>query len=190
LTCVLGALAFWAPKVFKDYKDHLEPLFEKNPGLKFNFPNSIFPAATFNLGPRTVSLDHLDSANAAAGFCPIFCAGSFDSKKGGHLILYDLKKIIEFPPGSTILVPSSTMRHGNTPIQPGEERMSFTQYCAGGLIRWVKYGYRSGKTLEKTAEGRAFKAKVDGDPDIRWKEALAKFSKLSEVEADRQTAFT
>ncbi|KII83223.1 hypothetical protein PLICRDRAFT_119708, partial [Plicaturopsis crispa FD-325 SS-3] len=190
LTKTAAAFAFWAPKMFQDYKDHLEPLFEKTPGLKINFANSIFPTATFNLGPRTVSLDHLDSANVAAGFCPIFCAGSFDSKKGGHLILYDLKKIIEFPPGATILVPSSTMRHGNTPIQPGEERMSFTQCCAGGLIRWVKYGYRSGITLQETAAGRAFKAKVDGNPDIRWKEAIAKFSKLSEVQADRQAVFS
>ncbi|KII88030.1 hypothetical protein PLICRDRAFT_112300, partial [Plicaturopsis crispa FD-325 SS-3] len=186
----VGALAFWAPKIFKDYRDHLEPLFKRDPALKHNFRNSIFPASTFNLGPCTVSLDHLDSANAAAGFCAIFAAGSFDYKKGGHLILYDLKKVIEFPPGSTILVPSSTMRHGNTPIQRGEERMSFTQYCAGGLIRWVKYGYRSGTTLMLSAAGRAMKAKVDGDPVVRWSEALGKFSKLDELEADRRAVFS
>ncbi|KII87540.1 hypothetical protein PLICRDRAFT_69864, partial [Plicaturopsis crispa FD-325 SS-3] len=117
-------------------------LYAYDKSLKLNFPNSVFPAATFNLGPESVSIDHVDSGNIANGMCPVHSLGRFDYTKGGHLILWDLKLVIEFPPGSTILLPLSTLRHGNTTIQEGEERMSFTQYCAGGLIRWVKYGFR------------------------------------------------
>lgn len=121
--------------------------------------------------------------------CPVHSLGRFDYTKGGHLILWDLKLVIEFPPGSTILLPLSTLRHGNTTIQEGEERMSFTQYCAGGLIRWVKYGFRSGVSLEETAAGRRFKARVDGDPDVRWREALNKFSNRDELVRDREDVF-
>ncbi|KII83050.1 hypothetical protein PLICRDRAFT_68732, partial [Plicaturopsis crispa FD-325 SS-3] len=135
-----GALAFWAPKIFADYREKLGVLLQHDPSLKFNYPNSIFPATTFNLGPETVSLDHLDSGNVAAGMCPIFSAGRFNYKTGGHMIFFDLKKVVEFPPGSSMLVASSITRHGNVPILPGEERMSFTQYCAGGLLRYVSYG--------------------------------------------------
>ena len=58
------------------------------------------------------------------------------------MILWELKLVIEFPPGSTILIPSSVVTHSNTPIQPGEMRYSFTQYTAGATIRWVDYGFQ------------------------------------------------
>jgi hypothetical protein len=61
---------------------------------------------------------------------------------GGHLVLWDLQLIIEFPPGATILIPSALLRHSNTTIQKGEERYSFTQYTAGGPFRWVDHGFQ------------------------------------------------
>jgi hypothetical protein len=57
--------------------------------------------------------------------------------------LWDLQLVIEFPPGSTILIPSATFRHSNTAIQPGEKRYSFTQYTAGSLFRWVDHGFQT-----------------------------------------------
>jgi hypothetical protein len=44
-----------------------------------------------------------------------------------------------------VIIPSSTVPHGNTPTQPGEKRVSFTQYCSGGLFRYVQYGFRTMK---------------------------------------------
>lgn len=69
--------------------------------------------------------------------------GSFDYTKGGHLILWDLKLVIQFPPGSTVLIPSSVLYHSNAAIQAGERRYSFTQYSAGGLFRWADNGFQS-----------------------------------------------
>ncbi|KIJ96780.1 hypothetical protein K443DRAFT_134056 [Laccaria amethystina LaAM-08-1] len=61
---------------------------------------------------------------------------------GGHLVLWDLGLVIEFPPGSTIFIPSASLEHSNASIQKEERRYSFTQYTAGGTFRWVGYGFQ------------------------------------------------
>ncbi|KAH7908377.1 hypothetical protein BJ138DRAFT_1115901 [Hygrophoropsis aurantiaca] len=179
-----SALKFYAPKLFRFYADHVNPLFNHYPQLRRNFINSIFPAATFNCGPRVVDLEHVDSTNVPYGLCPIWAGGQFDPRLGGHLILFEFKLVIEFPPGSTVLIPSGTVRHGNVPIQQGETRYSFTQYCPGSLVRWVQYGYQSAKAC--SAEG---KAKLIGKPEDYWKWAIGLFSKLSELQQDRTQVF-
>ncbi|KAJ2921641.1 hypothetical protein H1R20_g15452, partial [Candolleomyces eurysporus] len=68
--------------------------------------------------------------NRPFGWCAIQALGIFDHTRGGHLILPDLKLLIEFPAGAIILIPSATLIHANTPVQPGERHISFTQYCA------------------------------------------------------------
>ena len=82
---------------------------------------------------------------------PCASGSDYDPVKGRHLIIFPLKLIIEFLPGSTISLPSATMPHGNTPIATGEVHTSITQYCAGGLLRWVAYGFQSVKSLSSTA---------------------------------------
>ena len=104
------------------------------------------------------------------------------------MVLFDLGLIIEFPPGATILIPSAVFRHGNTPIQPGETRMSFTQFVAGGLFRWVKYGFKTADKLV-LAEGLARKKEIDGDYTERCERALSLFSKLSDLNDDRRRVF-
>ncbi|THU84125.1 hypothetical protein K435DRAFT_688159, partial [Dendrothele bispora CBS 962.96] len=47
----------------------------------------------------------------------------------------DLKMVIEFPAGTSMLIPSGYCRHGNTAVVGGC-RYSFTQYSAGGLFRY------------------------------------------------------
>ncbi|KAH7908186.1 hypothetical protein BJ138DRAFT_990643, partial [Hygrophoropsis aurantiaca] len=138
-----SAFAWYAPKMYRHYSEHLGQLYRRHPGLQNIFKNSIFPAATFNFGPQVETCDHTDSQNVSYGLCAISALGDFDPTKGGHLILFDVKLAIEFPPGSTILIPSATMRHGNVKIGAEETRLSFTQYCAGGLLRWVRYGFQS-----------------------------------------------
>lgn len=136
-----GAFSAYAPKLYERYCDYFERLHAHDPTLTWNFPKSVFPATTVNFGPNAVCYDHLDFGNAAAGWCAITSAGSYDPKLGGHLILFDIDLIVEFPPGSTILIPSSIMRHGNTPVQSGETRVSMTHYAAGGLFRYVDHGF-------------------------------------------------
>jgi len=108
----------------------LEALFHKYEHLKHNFPNSIFPAAGFNCGPQTIALDHTDYNNLSHGLCALTALGSYDHKQGGHLILFGLKLVIQFPSGSTALIPSGCLGHGNTPNCDGETRMSIAQYAA------------------------------------------------------------
>ncbi|KAF8546138.1 hypothetical protein OG21DRAFT_1427873, partial [Imleria badia] len=84
---------------------------------------------------------HIDSTNVLFGLYTIFACGSYNLAQGGHLILFNLGLVIQFSPGSTILVPSSTICHRNISIQPQETRQSFTQYCPGGLFHWVECGF-------------------------------------------------
>jgi hypothetical protein len=77
--------------------------------------------------------------------CAVTALGTFDSKKGGQLILWDCRLIVEFPSGATILLLSAIVTHSNLPIQKGEKRYSFAQYTAGGLMRWVDNGFQTWK---------------------------------------------
>ncbi|KAJ6610574.1 hypothetical protein B0H10DRAFT_1811327, partial [Mycena sp. CBHHK59/15] len=89
-----------------------------------------FLVATFNCNPQAAAFDHC----VKHGLCGITCSGNFDHTIGGHIYLKQLKIVIEFPNGSSILIPSGCINHGNTPLQAGETCSSFTQYAAGGLF--------------------------------------------------------
>lgn len=132
--------------MFRYYEHKLAHFFTSHnghaPQFRRIFVDSIFPAATFNFGPRVITVEHYDTQNKANGWIAVTALGHFDATKGGHIILRDFGVIVEFPAGSTILFPSSIIRHGNIPIRHGETRMSFTQYAAGNLFQWVDAGYR------------------------------------------------
>lgn len=121
----------------------MEALLAQDPDLKPAFPNSAWAAATFNFGPSTSCFKHIDSANLPFGWCGITALGEFNYKKGGHLVLWEARRAVEFPPGATVLIPSAAVTHSNTPIQRGECRYSFTQYTAGGIFRWVDQGFQT-----------------------------------------------
>ncbi|KAH9857668.1 hypothetical protein C2E23DRAFT_805249 [Lenzites betulinus] len=119
------------------------------PDLRRPFNTSMYPAASFNFGPNSVCFEHTDSLNDPCNWIHITALGTFNPDKGGHLILYDLRLVIRFPPGSSILFPSALLRHGNLAVAGHEHRMSFTQYCAGGLMRWVACGGQTVASLKK-----------------------------------------
>ncbi|KAJ6493109.1 hypothetical protein C8R45DRAFT_988945 [Mycena sanguinolenta] len=102
--------------------------------LRWPFEHSIFAACTFNFGPRASTCPHLDFGNLTWGLCAITALDSFDADRGGHLILWDLKMVIQFPAGATILIPLAILRHSNVPVQCHETRCSFVQYTSGGLF--------------------------------------------------------
>lgn len=184
-----GALAAFAPKLYQYIAGILEALFGKHDGLVHNFENSIFPAISFNCGPTTVSLDHLDYGNLSHGLCALTALGSYDHALGGHLILFDFKVVVQFSVGSTALIPSGCVRHGNTPIQDGETRLSIAQYAAGGLFRWVAYGFQSIKSLTKTKAGDVRKRDIDTQAGDRWTLGVEMFSKFDELAADVKSVF-
>lgn len=181
---LLGLLAAYAPKLFNEYAQNIEALREHHPSLQYNFRNSVYPAIAFNFGPQTVTFMHTDTGNKANGLCAITSLGQFDPKRGGHLVLGQLRLVIEFPPGSTILIPSATVLHGNTPIQENETRMSVTQYAAGGLFRWVRYGFQSEKTLKKDHPDLV--SELNSLKPTAWKAALDSYSTLSSLHRDRE----
>ena len=131
---------------------------------------------------------HTDTGNKANGLCAITALGQFDPKRGGHLVLGQLGLVIEFPPGSTILIPSATVLHGNTPIAENETRMSVTQYAAGGLFRWVRYGFQSERNLRKDNPDLA--SEIDNLKPTAWKAALDSYSTVSSLCRDREVYCT
>lgn len=112
----------------------------QNPWLRRHFPNHPFASTTFNFGPKTCTLPHKDLKNLSWGLCSITSLGSYNPKKGGHLILWDLRIIVEFSPYASILIPSAIITHSNTRIKKNETRMSITQYSSAGLFSWFAYG--------------------------------------------------
>ncbi|KAJ7858417.1 hypothetical protein B0H13DRAFT_2356519 [Mycena leptocephala] len=169
-----GLFANWAPNLFDFYVDYMV--------LETALPQRIFSACTFNLGPRTCALGHRDFANLAFGWCAITAFGDYDYTKGGHLILWDCKLILEFPPGCTILIPSAAIFHSNIPIASHERRFSFTQYTAGGLFRWVEHGFQTEEAyLETLTKEERREEKELGLK--RAREGAAMFSTLEELSA-------
>ena len=142
--------ALWHPQAYQYYKTNLDKLRETYPHLGSHlFPRSILPSAAFNLGNRVVTKKHVDAQNCPFGWCTITALGDFNASKGGHIILWDLGIIVEFPPGACICLPSALITHSNIPISNNEVRMSFTQYCSGEIFRYIENGFRTDKQMEK-----------------------------------------
>ncbi|KAJ6452347.1 hypothetical protein C8R47DRAFT_1329500 [Mycena vitilis] len=112
-----GLFVNWAPNLFDFYTVYTQDFYKTYKHFHRPFLNSVFSACTFNLGPYTCAL--------------------------GHLILWDCKLILEFPPGTTIPIPSAAIFHSNIPISKGEHHYSFTQYTAGGIFRYVDHRYQT-----------------------------------------------
>lgn len=164
--------------------DTLNQLYAREPWLNRIFKRSVYPTCCFNLGPQSVCAEHLDAENAPASWCSIHALGNYNPDSGGHFVLFDFGLVIRFPPGSTVLIPSATLRHGNTVVQKDEKRFSFTAYCPGGLFRWVTYGF---KLEEDLAPGE--KERMVGDGTARFQSVLSLFSKESELVQDRRQVF-
>lgn len=118
-----AAFATWAPKLFAYYGESIDDLMVHHP-LKKNFSNSVWSSAAFNFGPRTVTAKHRDYANIPFGWCSVTALGQFDPKEGAHMVMWEMKLVIQFPSGSTIHLPSAAVSHSNTPIRKGETRAS------------------------------------------------------------------
>ncbi|KAF9071159.1 hypothetical protein BDP27DRAFT_1173116, partial [Rhodocollybia butyracea] len=131
------SFALWFPKSYAEFCKRNSQLKEKEPTFDGNIKGSIYSCCTANC-TNTWTYIHRNGRNAARACCAINAGGPFDPKKGGQLIIWDLKLVIDFPAGSTILLPSALFRHSNIPTQPGDKRVSFTQYTAGGIHRWLE----------------------------------------------------
>ncbi|KAI0369565.1 hypothetical protein BV20DRAFT_946050, partial [Pilatotrama ljubarskyi] len=170
-----AAFKLYAPRLHAYYSRTMNALRRNDHTLKSNFKRCVFGSATFNLGPRVVTYVHTDHLNLPAGWCAITAVGDFDPSEGGHLLLWDLGLMIEFPPGALVLIPSAILRHSNTIVRPHEHRYSFTQYSAGGLFRWVECGCKSQATF--LAQGGVY----DLSGEERWRHDVRLWSTWEEL---------
>ncbi|KAF9063162.1 hypothetical protein BDP27DRAFT_1232544 [Rhodocollybia butyracea] len=175
-----GIFKSWAPRLYEYCSVQFERLLSSDDSLIRIFDNSAMAAAAFNFGPRTVCLPHIDFGNLPFLWCWIWSLGWFNWRKGGHLVLWDFKLVIEFPPGTAIAIPSGICRHGNTRVGKNEIRYSFTQYSSGGNFRWVDHGFQTeekycASMTAKDAEDERIRKKG------RWKMGLNLFSTLDEL---------
>jgi hypothetical protein len=157
----------------------IDALKAKNPSLQrpYNDKVGAYPCRSFNLGRQTASYPHLDLANLPQSWCSVTPVGSFDAKWGGHLVIKDLRLVVDFPSGSTILLPSALFMHSNTPVFGKDEvQYSIVQYAAGGLFRWVDNGHKTDAAVSKENPDQCKRNK-----EQRRQEALGSFTKLSEL---------
>ncbi|KAJ7935005.1 hypothetical protein B0H13DRAFT_2305161 [Mycena leptocephala] len=92
-----SGVARYLPKLYRYLCTTMKGIYDNQPDLKQLFPNSVFPAATWNLGPDVVTAEHCDMHNPPHSVCPITSAGNYDHKKGGHIYMKQIKTVIEFP---------------------------------------------------------------------------------------------
>ncbi|KAJ7894414.1 hypothetical protein B0H14DRAFT_2559198 [Mycena olivaceomarginata] len=160
------AFSLWAPRLHRYYVNNNARVRNRLPDLRRPFPN----VWTFK---------HQDVCNLPFGWCAIQSLGTFDATQGRHLVLWDLKLIVEFPPGALILLPSATLTHSNTPVEDGDKRISFTQFTSGGLFRWMDNGRRTDKQLRR--EDPAEYSRLLAKRELRWEEGLSYFSTVDEL---------
>jgi hypothetical protein len=132
----------FAPDLHQFYGEQLAAVMNRDQTLAPPFRNSVFACAAFNFGPNAVSIPHKDHLNLAYGWCTITALGNFDPQLGGHIVFPELRLAVQFPPGSSIMIPSAALTHYNLPIRPHERRGSITQFSAGGIFRWIAYGHQ------------------------------------------------
>lgn len=163
------------------YQEYLGKV-EEETGEERNFSGCAFACATVNLGPEVRTFVHRDMLNLAFGWCGIMPLGKFDHTKGGHVILWEAKLVVEVPAGYTIFIPSATITHSNTPIGAHESRASFTMYTGGGIFRCVDNGFKTDESLKKS-DPKKFAETLE-ERKTRWKAGLGLFSTLKELVAD------
>ncbi|KAM6489083.1 hypothetical protein JOM56_001485, partial [Amanita muscaria] len=183
--CGFASCAFnaYSERNYNYMRDTVKTIKAKlNIGKDYESKLGVFPCRSFNLGPQTASLPHRDMGNLAHSWCSVTAVGQFNPKQGGHFVLWDFGIAIEFPPGSTILIPSALFMHSNASIQDGETRYSIVQYAAGGLFRWVWNGCKTDKKLEESLKGnKKPNQRQQGEQDDRWQESIKMFSRWEEI---------
>ena len=163
----IGSFAAFAPKVFRTYTDKLSGLFEHIPDLQRNFARSVFPTASFDFSNGRPCRVHDVHPNGSAGWVALFAGGDFDPTTGGHLYLPQVQLVIEFPPGATILIPS-TLVYGIIPVPEGQTRYTFSQYIPIDVVRYIDNGYRTHKEGATTQDdtSRRLTTRTQGDLEL------------------------
>jgi hypothetical protein len=125
-----------APRSFAIVRPRTSVIFDADHTLDCLHPGA-WTTWTFDLGPQTVTRPSRISNGTLWCWISITALGTFDPHHGGQLILWDLGRMIEFPPGATVLIPG-LLEYSIAKIRPGETRYSLTQYVAAPLA-WYRW---------------------------------------------------
>ncbi|TRM56376.1 hypothetical protein BD626DRAFT_414082 [Schizophyllum amplum] len=174
-----SVLSGWQPPIHQHYSDVRDELYKWKPRLRRfqNFKKSVWLCLTLNFGPQTMCYPHRDFGNLAFGFCAITALGRFDPNLGGHLILRELKLVVRFPPGLTIIIPSAILTHYNTAIGAHEKRFSATHYTAGAIFRFVAHGCRLNHDYYKSLDTAA-RRQSDAEDRKHWRKGWGMLAKV------------
>ncbi|KAJ7733460.1 hypothetical protein B0H16DRAFT_1768421 [Mycena metata] len=88
--------------------------------------------------------------------------------------------LAEFPPDTTILIPSAAVFHSNIGIGPNDRRYSFSQYTARGIFRWIERGFQSEEDYLASLS-REEQVQEQANAKARWAEGAGLFSPLQEL---------
>ncbi|EJD42796.1 hypothetical protein AURDEDRAFT_67131, partial [Auricularia subglabra TFB-10046 SS5] len=138
-----------------------------------------FAAHTLNLGPQVRCILHRDSQNWPEGPCPLLVIGEFDHEVSGHFVIEEAKVALELRSGDVIILLSSLLTHGNAPLRPGEVRLSWTCWMAGGLVRWLAAGCALVSSLRTRTEQAQYAERAKEFARRGWR-SLMTLSQLRE----------
>lgn len=60
--------------------------------------------------------EHWDSKNLVGALCAIAVFGIFNHQTSGHLLLHEIKTIVELRAGDVIFIPSAGLTHSNSKL--------------------------------------------------------------------------
>jgi hypothetical protein len=126
------------PELYAYYDQTLESICTLTPQCNFPVKDLPFASYTLNVGRQCICNVHVDGNNLVSGLCLVIPFGDFNHQNGGHLILHELRMVLELPPGSIVLFPSAIISHENVGIAPHEERRAFTAFTPGSMFQWVE----------------------------------------------------
>lgn len=87
--------------------------------------------------------------------------------------------VVEFPSGSTVLIPGATVTHSHVPVEKDETRVSFMQHTPGEIFKWLDNGGRTDQELQR--EDPFEYVRMYELREGRWEEGLERFSTLEQL---------
>ncbi|KAJ7236958.1 hypothetical protein C8J57DRAFT_1529749 [Mycena rebaudengoi] len=154
----------YAPRLFNDCVDKVQQIRNHGEGLHLPFdeaihsevepPISPFTTVEYDFGGSTSPLRYHER-DLFYAWRSVTSLGVYDSRHGGHLILWDLRRIILFPPGSTFLFPGALIRYSFVAIEERTERQFLlTQYSDAGHYRYLANGFSPKASVEPSQKSR------------------------------------
>lgn len=139
----------FAPRLFSLSQNVVNLIVADDPELflPFDVPHerrprdpTAFSTLSYDFGAAG-SPPRLEEHDLLEGWRAITALGNYNCRYGGDLVLWDEKRVFQFPMGSTVLVPAARMRISFTAVGDDETHYLVSQHTPAGLHRYVVNGY-------------------------------------------------